>query len=40
MLKFGQEAVERIMENYNLNPGQAKAILNAKENDAFTLVQG
>ncbi|OTA93398.1 hypothetical protein M434DRAFT_73253 [Hypoxylon sp. CO27-5] len=40
MLKFGQEAVEKVMENYQLNPGQAKAILNAKENDAFTLVQG
>ncbi|KAI1212701.1 SEN1 N terminal-domain-containing protein [Annulohypoxylon truncatum] len=40
MLKFSQEAVEKIMENYQLNPGQAKAILNAKENDAFTLVQG
>ncbi|KAI1091977.1 SEN1 N terminal-domain-containing protein [Rostrohypoxylon terebratum] len=40
MLKFSQEAVENIMQNYQLNPGQAKAILNAKENDAFTLVQG
>ncbi|KAI1104571.1 SEN1 N terminal-domain-containing protein [Jackrogersella minutella] len=40
MLKFSQEAVEKVMENYQLNPGQAKAILNAKENDAFTLVQG
>ncbi|KAI1392297.1 SEN1 N terminal-domain-containing protein [Hypoxylon trugodes] len=40
MLKFSQEAVDNIMQNYQLNPGQAKAILNAKENDAFTLVQG
>ncbi|KAI1454093.1 SEN1 N terminal-domain-containing protein [Annulohypoxylon moriforme] len=40
MLKFSEEAVEKVMENYQLNPGQAKAILNAKENDAFTLVQG
>ncbi|CAG13998.1 unnamed protein product, partial [Tetraodon nigroviridis] len=28
------------MKNWNLNPGQAKAILNAKENDGFTLIQG
>ncbi|KAI1501889.1 SEN1 N terminal-domain-containing protein [Biscogniauxia marginata] len=40
MLKFSPEAVEKTMKNYHLNPGQAKAILNAKENDAFTLVQG
>jgi senataxin len=40
MLKFGDEAVSKVMKNYHLNPGQAKAILNAKENDAFTLVQG
>ncbi|KAI2469728.1 SEN1 N terminal-domain-containing protein [Annulohypoxylon bovei var. microspora] len=40
MLKFSPEAVEKVMENYQLNTGQAKAILNAKENDAFTLVQG
>ncbi|CAJ2503805.1 Uu.00g111990.m01.CDS01 [Anthostomella pinea] len=40
MLKFSPEAVEKTMQNYHLNTGQAKAILNAKENDAFTLVQG
>ncbi|KAI0838252.1 SEN1 N terminal-domain-containing protein [Hypoxylon sp. FL0890] len=40
MLKFAEEAVQNIMENYQLNPGQAKAILNARANDAFTLVQG
>ncbi|KAG4219046.1 hypothetical protein PC116_g32474 [Phytophthora cactorum] len=40
MLKFSQEAIDQVMQNYQLNPGQAKAILNAKENDAFTLVQG
>lgn len=40
MLNFSPEAVEQVMQNYNLNRGQAKAILNAKENDAFTLVQG
>lgn len=40
MLSFSDEAVEKTMKNYHLNPGQAKAILHAKENDAFTLVQG
>ncbi|KAK4189241.1 putative helicase [Podospora australis] len=40
MLNFGDEAVKGVMDNYQLNPGQAKAILNARENDGFTLVQG
>lgn len=40
MLTFGDEAVNGVMENYQLNPGQARAILNAKENDGFTLIQG
>ncbi|SPQ19663.1 bc50827a-d072-4c71-b1bd-e443da840486 [Thermothielavioides terrestris] len=40
MLTFGEEAVRGVMQNYQLNPGQARAILNAKENDGFTLIQG
>ncbi|KAK8139529.1 hypothetical protein PG984_000652 [Apiospora sp. TS-2023a] len=40
MLTYSREAVEKIMDNYQLNQGQAKAILNAKDNDAFTLIQG
>lgn len=40
ILRFGDQAVSDVMKNYHLNPGQAKAILNAKENDGFTLVQG
>lgn len=40
MLNFDQELVAQTMKNYHLNTGQAKAILNAKANDAFTLVQG
>ena len=40
ILEFGKEAVDNVMSNYSLNAGQAKAILNAKENDGFTLVQG
>jgi len=40
MLTFGDEAIKAVMDNYQLNPGQARAILNAKENDGFTLIQG
>ncbi|KAK3331016.1 SEN1 N terminal-domain-containing protein [Apodospora peruviana] len=40
MLNFGDGAIEGVMSNYQLNRGQARAILNAKENDGFTLVQG
>src|SRR5262249_25093115 len=40
VLKFGDEAVQKAMLNYQLNPGQARAVLNARENDGFTLVQG
>ncbi|KAK3489234.1 SEN1 N terminal-domain-containing protein [Neurospora hispaniola] len=40
MLSFGEENIKNTMKNWNLNPGQAKAILNAKENDGFTLIQG
>ncbi len=40
ILDFGKEAVDNVMKNYALNNGQAKAILNAKENDGFTLIQG
>ncbi|KAM0812914.1 putative SEN1 N terminal-domain-containing protein [Seiridium cardinale] len=40
MLTFGTEAVDKVMANYHLNQGQAKAILNARANDAFTLIQG
>ena len=40
MLSFGDEAVDGVMQNYQLNRGQARAILNARENDGFTLVQG
>ncbi|KAK3335673.1 SEN1 N terminal-domain-containing protein [Cercophora scortea] len=40
MLKFGDEAVEGVASNYQLNAGQARAVLNAKANDGFTLIQG
>lgn len=40
ILNFGEEALGNVMRNYELNLGQARAILNAKENDGFTLIQG
>ena len=40
MLNFSDETIQGVMQNWQLNQGQAKAILNAKENDGFTLVQG
>lgn len=40
MLNFAPEAVDKVMNIYHLNYGQAKAVLHARENDAFTLVQG
>ncbi|KAH9888708.1 SEN1 N terminal-domain-containing protein [Xylariomycetidae sp. FL2044] len=40
MLKFSQQAIDDVMQKYQLNPGQAKAILGARANDAFTLIQG
>ncbi|KAH6647006.1 SEN1 N terminal-domain-containing protein [Truncatella angustata] len=40
MLDHSPEAVDKVMANYHLNRGQAKAILNARDNDAFTLIQG
>ncbi|TDZ34209.1 Helicase SEN1 [Colletotrichum spinosum] len=40
VLKYSEEAVSGVMQNYQLNPGQAKAILGAKDNDGFTLIQG
>jgi senataxin len=39
MLTFGEEAIRNVVNNYQVNVGQAKAILNAKENDGFTLIQ-
>ncbi|KAI3397342.1 hypothetical protein diail_11000 [Diaporthe ilicicola] len=40
LLNYGDEAIDSVMRNYFLNRGQAKAIMNAKDNDGFTLVQG
>ncbi|KAH6662222.1 helicase SEN1 [Plectosphaerella plurivora] len=40
VLKYSEEAVTNVINNYQLNPGQAKAILGARDNDGFTLIQG
>lgn len=40
LLNYGDEAINQVMTNYLLNPGQAKAIMNAKDNDGFILIQG
>ncbi|CAK7209317.1 DEAD-box type RNA helicase [Sporothrix curviconia] len=40
MLTFGDAAISDIQRNYELNKGQALAILHGKANDGFTLVQG
>lgn len=40
LLTYGDDAIDQVQKNYALNPGQAKAIMNAKDNDGFTLIQG
>lgn len=40
LLNYGEDGINQVMHNYFLNPGQAKAIMNAKDNDGFTLIQG
>lgn len=40
ILPYSDESVSSIKRIYGLNTGQAKAIRSAKENDAFTLIQG
>lgn len=40
MLTFGDAAITDMARNYELNKGQALAILHGRANDGFTLVQG
>lgn len=40
ILNYGQETLKGILENYQVNPAQAKAVKSAIDNDAFTLIQG
>jgi senataxin len=38
--KYGDDKVSIMSTKYNLNRGQAQAILSAYDNDGFTLIQG
>jgi senataxin len=40
ILKYSEATLKPIVDNYNVNPAQAKAIKSAIDNDAFTLIQG
>lgn len=40
ILKYSEANLKPIIDNYNVNPAQAKAIKSALDNDAFTLIQG
>lgn len=40
LLVYKDAQVEPLMQNYNLNKAQAKAVKSAFDNDAFTLIQG
>lgn len=40
ILRYGDEKVGNWMQNWELNRGQALAVLGAQENDGFTLIQG
>lgn len=40
ILRYGDEKVEKWQNNWQLNRGQAMAVLGAHENDGFTLIQG
>ncbi|KAF2083431.1 hypothetical protein K490DRAFT_51715, partial [Saccharata proteae CBS 121410] len=40
LLKYGNQQLEPLIDNYKVNRAQAKAIKSAVDNDAFTLIQG
>lgn len=40
LLTYTDKQTDPLMENYNLNKAQAKAVKSAIDNDAFTLIQG
>jgi senataxin len=40
LLSYGDKQTEPLIQNYNVNKAQAKAIKSAIDNDAFTLIQG
>jgi senataxin len=40
LLTYSDKQTDTLMDNYNLNKAQAKAVKSAIDNDAFTLIQG
>lgn len=40
ILKYSDQAIKECMSVYQLNPAQSKAVLGARDNDGFTLIQG
>lgn len=40
ILNYSEEQLHPLVENYNVNNAQAKAVRSALDNDAFTLIQG
>lgn len=40
LLEYSLSQLSRIIDVYNINPAQAKAVKSALENDGFTLIQG
>lgn len=40
ILRYGDEKIDKWMNNWTLNRGQATAVLGAQDNDGFTLIQG
>lgn len=40
LLRYSDQDIARMQQRYELNSGQAKAILSARDNDGFTLIQG
>lgn len=40
VLKYSEQAVNECQGIYQLNPAQARAVLGARDNDGFTLIQG
>jgi senataxin len=40
LLPYSDKQIDPLMQNYNVNRAQAKAIKSAIDNDAFTLIQG
>lgn len=40
LLTYSDKQIDPLVENYNLNKAQARAVKSAMDNDAFTLIQG